>query len=398
MSLPISSRRGFLKAAVATGVSGTLSPLSLPVEGGHVFLAGPYLQPPAADAMTVRWITAKPTYSWVEYGLTESLGRKAQSVTAGIVDANDRVHAITLSGLQPGKKYFYRAFSKEVVEFKPYKVTYGETIQSDLLSFTVRETNGKQVSAMIFNDIHDRPESFSHLCGIAGPGDRDFVFLNGDIFDHQNDEQQIIDHLLVPATKAFANRMPFLYVRGNHETRGQFRSDWADYFTFPESKLYFDFTWGPVHFLVLDTGEDKPDAEPVYAGLVDFDAYRVEQARWAEQVMQSKAFKKAAFRVVLMHIPPQYSGDWHGATHCKQLFSPLFDKYKVDLAISGHTHKYGVHPPVAGQHAYPVVIGGGPKDGNRTVIRLTADTRNLQISMLRDDGSEVGKYAILSRS
>ncbi|MBO9641268.1 MAG: metallophosphoesterase, partial [Siphonobacter aquaeclarae] len=148
----------------------------------------------------------------------------------------------------------------------------------------------------------------------------------------------------------------------------------------------------------LDTGEDKPDAEPVYAGLVDFDAYRQEQARWAEQVMQSKAFKKAAFRVVLMHIPPQYSGDWHGATHCKQLFSPLFDKYKVDLCVSGHTHKYGVHPPVAGQHHYPVVIGGGPKDGNRTVIRLTADTRNLQLSMLRDDGSEVGKYAISSRS
>lgn len=396
MSFPTSSRRGFLKTAVATGVS--FSPLSLPDETAHVFLAGPYLQPPASNAMTVRWITAKPTYSWVEFGPTEALGQKAQSVKAGIVDANNRVHAITLTGLEPGKKYFYRIFSKEVVEFKPYKVTYGETIQSDILSFIVREAAGKQVSALIFNDLHDRPESIGHLCGLAGVNDRDFVFLNGDIFDHQNNEQQLIDHLLAPATKTFASRTPFLYVRGNHETRGAFRSDWADYFTFPDQRLYFDFTWGPVHFLVLDTGEDKPDAEPVYAGLVDFDAYRQEQARWAEQVMQSKAFKKAAFRVVLMHIPPQYSGDWHGATHCKQLFSPLFDKYKVDLCVSGHTHKYGVHPPVAGQHHYPVVIGGGPKDGNRTVIRLTADTRNLQLSMLRDDGSEVGKYAISSRS
>jgi hypothetical protein len=39
------------------------------------------------------------------------------------------------------------------------------------------------------------------------------------------------------------------------------------------------------------------------------------QAVWAEAVMQSQAFQKAAFRAVLMHIPNYYSGDWHGTLH-----------------------------------------------------------------------------------
>ncbi|MFX5956655.1 hypothetical protein ABTF01_19885, partial [Acinetobacter baumannii] len=89
-------------------------------------------------------------------------------------------------------------------------------------------------------------------------------------------------------------------------------------------KYYYAYQWGPVYNIVLDTGEDKPDDAPVYAGIVDFDSYRREQAAWLEQEMQKPAFKKAPFRVVMMHIPHFYSGDWHGTLHCRELFAPLF--------------------------------------------------------------------------
>ena len=110
--------------------------------------------------------------------------------------------------------------------------------------------------------------------------------------------------------------------------------------------------------------------------------------------MQSKAYKKAKYKVVLMHIPPQYSGIWHGPTHVKELFNPLFNKYKVDMVLSGHTHTYGVHPPVAGQHNYPVIIGGGPKEGSRTLIKLKADENALTMTMLDDSKKEVGTYTV----
>ena len=96
----------------------------------------------------------------------------------------------------------------------------------------------------------------------------------------------------------------------------------------------------------------------------------------------------------MMHIPHFYSGDWHGTLHCRELFAPLFDKYKVDMVISGHTHKFGVFPPEKGKHNYPIIIGGGPKDGNRTLIKVKATHQELSLKMLKDDGSEVGNYLV----
>jgi hypothetical protein len=53
-----------------------------------------------------------------------------------------------------------------------------------------------------------------------------------------------------------------------------------------------------------------------------------------------------------------------------------------------------VHPPVKDQHHYPVIIGGGPKEGTRTLIRLQADAGSLRLTMLDDSGKEVGNYTV----
>ena len=401
-SLP---RRDFLGNVSKVGILGTLaaflpgsssaevlaSLVANPAEG-HVFLANPYLQAPAPDSMTVRWITNKLCYSWVEYGEND-LSMKAHSVADGLVDAHNRINQVSLKDLKPGTKYQYRVLSKEIVDFKPYALKYGETISSGIHSFTTPQLNPSSVSWLIMNDIHDRPASISHLMTLKGSEDYDYVFYNGDIFDFQTDEQQIINNLLIPSTNAFASSKPFLFVRGNHETRGKFCRELKHYFSNKDDKGYYSYQWGPVFKIVLDTGEDKPDDAPVYAGIVDFDSYRREQAKWLEEVMKSTAFKKAKFRVVMMHIPPFHSGDWHGPMHCRELFAPLFKKYKVDMVISGHTHKHGVWPP-SEAHPYPIVIGGGPQAGNRTLIKVNADAKTLKLTMLKDDGTEVGDYTL----
>lgn len=403
-------RRNFLRSLANIGAAGMAAGL-LPETAlgkahllvppdpgkGHVFLTAPYLQQPSPSSMTIMWVSNMPAYGWVEYGETSALGSKAHSITNGLVDAFNRINRIPLSGLKPGTQYYYRTFSREITGFEPYKLTYGETIQSDIHSFTTPHERPDTVSCLILNDIHDRPRSIPHLMQLNGTDPYDFVFFNGDIFDFQTDEQQIIDHMLEPCTSSFAREKPFLYVRGNHETRGKYRRDLPHYFHNPGNRQYFSYTWGPVHFIVLDTGEDKPDDHPVYAGIVDFDAYRQEQLHWLEQEVQTEAFKTAPFRVVLMHIPVFYSGDWHGTMHCRQLFAPVFDKHKVDLCISGHTHRYGVHPPVTGQHSYPIIIGGGPLEGKRTLIKVKADQKQLRLRMLDDAGAEVGKYDLTAR-
>jgi len=49
-------------------------------------------------------------------------------------------------------------------------------------------------------------------------------------------------------------------------------------------------------------------------------------------------------------------------------------------------------PDPAGGHSFPVVIGGGRKQGRATVICIEADDKGLRLEMIRDDGEVVGKY------
>ena len=114
----------------------------------------------------------------------------------------------------------------------------------------------------------------------------------------------------------------------------------------------------------------------------------------ARKEVSKKAFKKAKYKVVFSHIPLFNSGDWHGPLHCRQVWNDVLNDAKIDLLISGHTHVYGIHPPVKGQHNYPIVIGGGPQDGKRTIIKVKADNDALVLDMIDDAGKNVGTLRI----
>lgn len=60
---------------------------------------------------------------------------------------------------------------------------------------------------------------------------------------------------------------------------------------------------GDVMIVMLDSGEDKKDSHWAYSGLTDYDAYRSEQARWLEQLVKTKEYRKARYRIVICHFP-----------------------------------------------------------------------------------------------
>ena len=105
----------------------------------------------------------------------------------------------------------------------------------------------------------------------------------------------------------------FFFVRGNHETRGPNARTLMTYFPHPSGKNYYSFNHGDVHFIILDSGEDKPDTHPVYAGIVDFDNYRTEQAEWLKKDINSEEFKKAKYKIAVYHIPLFTGSTKHGA-------------------------------------------------------------------------------------
>lgn len=398
MSKKNKGRRKFLGDVSKMALVGTSLPLvsaaTVPTKRSvpFGFVCAPYLQNATENSVHILVITNANAHSWVEYG-EEELELIGETLKDGFVAANNRLNGIELNDLKPGTTYKYRVVSREIIKFDPYDLVFGQTVKGDIHTFQTPHSDSDKVSCLILNDIHDRPHSFSDLLSLNKDFEFDFVALNGDMFDYQTDEQQLIDHLIAPCTDLFASEIPFLMIRGNHETRGKFARNIKDYFAFADNEYYFSFKQGPVHWIVLDSGEDKADDDKEYGGIVSFDAFREKQAIWLERELQKKEVQQCKYRIALMHIPPFYSGDWHGTMHCRKLFHPLFEKYNVDMVISGHTHSYGIHPPNS-EHNYPVIVGGGPKTGNRTLIQLKAGNQELDIKMIRDDGVKVGEYKL----
>jgi hypothetical protein len=110
-----------------------------------------------------------------------------------------------------------------------------------------------------------------------------WFFLTAIWFHSMNDEQQFFEGFMDKSVELFASEVPVYFARGNHETRGPFSVCFPDYFPTPTGKLYYSFRQGPVHFIVLDCGEDKPGSDIEYSGLAQFDAYRYRTAGMAEK-------------------------------------------------------------------------------------------------------------------
>lgn len=399
----IYSRRRFINSM---GLLGAVSVFPLPVFSrpevlnetsiDGIMKCEPYLQASNPNEIEVRWITHTHCYGYVEYGEgPENLDQKAQHIKNGLVQANNTIQNITLKNLEPGKTYYYRVISRLIADFDPYDLSFGETEVSRTFSFSTPSQKKEGIEFLVLNDIHERPESYAVLAPYAGDTEKDFIFLNGDMFNWMVDENQIVEKLLHPLNKFFATSgTPFIFGRGNHETRGKFARQVSEYFDGREHEFYYSFQQGPAYFIVLDSGEDKLDDHPEYAGLVSFDDYRVEQKAWLEKEIRKEEFRNAKYKIVFSHIPLFHAGDKHGTLHCRNIWGPLLNEGGIDLLISGHTHRHGVHPVEEGKHNYPIVIGGGKKDGSRTIMRIKADQKELDLQMVDDNGNLVGSLVI----
>ncbi|HPA04079.1 MAG TPA: metallophosphoesterase [Candidatus Hydrogenedentes bacterium] len=378
------SRRTFLKTA---GVAAAA--LTLPVSGQEPsnapaprIVAGPYLQHVAPDAATVMWVTDTPCLSWVDYGPTPELGNRLQNSRHGLVDAYDVIHRIRISGLVPGHPCYYRVTSREIALFEPYRVDFGGQVEDAVRQFAPPLPEAGRVDFVVFNDVHGNGDTWAQLHSLAARAPFDFLAVNGDLLDHIQEHGQVANRFLAPGAGPLEGERPLVFVRGNHEARGQYARRLLDYFDTPGGGYYYAFTRGPVHFLVLDGGEDKLDESNEYFGLVNFKPYLEQEAVWVADQVKSDAFRQAAFRVVLCHIPLAASkpGDYRAP------IVEALDGAGVDLSISGHTHTPAYREPEPGRD-YPIVIGGANEPANATVIRVEADPAVMRVQMMRADGT-----------
>ncbi|MDR1343287.1 MAG: metallophosphoesterase [Prevotellaceae bacterium] len=328
---------------------------------------GPYLQAVGENEAAIVWTTNRDAVSWVELAPAgdDSFYSQARPAYYQAKDGNravGKLHKVKISGLAKGTEYRYRCFAKEVTLYEGQSsVLYGKSIATDVygkkpLRFKTLDKAKENISFTVVNDIHSRVPDLQVLCKDVAYGKTDFVIFNGDMVSAMNDEASFFAGFMDNAVGMFASEVPVFYARGNHETRGKFNAQLSSYFPTSTGKLYYTFRQGSAFFVVLDSGEDKPDTDIAYSGLAQFDAYRTEQQEWLKGVLQSKDFLSAKYRIVIVHIPPVASDDWHGTNEVRDKFLPVLKNAGITLMLCGHTHQYGYAEPDMQQHDFPVLI------------------------------------------
>jgi len=361
---------------------------------------GPYLVELGEHAVTVIWFTNKECLSWVEYCGDDNLStfpvwggypKSAFSNQNGLIDANSKRHTIRLTGLDPGTVYRYRIVSKQILKYDPYEVIYGDSVVDDIYEFETLNPEKKSFSFGIVTDLHERALVLDTLLQNTPTDSFDMMFYTGDMLNWIGDEERILKGFVDVSVTHFAKEKPFVLVRGNHEARGPNARELFSYFPHSSGNYYHAFSQGNVRFIILDSGEDKPDSHPVYAGLVDFDNYRSEQAEWLRNEVQSEKFKNATYKIVLFHIPPFTGRSGHAGTDLTKKWGRILNDSDIDIVISGHHHRLAKIEPVENKNKFPILILG--KD---MILKTEVSEKNLSFSIRGKAGELLDEFLIPS--
>ena len=284
--------------------------------------------------------------------------------------ADNTHNVIHLLDLEPATEYEYRIVSTRVLDFQPYKVTFGEKFTSPWYSFRTFDPKAKEFTFVAMNDIHDDSKKCADLLDLQPMDEAQMVFYIGDIMSYYNRDDQPYTSFIDVSVERFAKNKPFAVVRGNHETRGNMARTYDKFIhNTRDGKYYGVYYCGDTAVIMLDSGEDKLDSHEVYAGFTAFDEYRLEQVEWLKQVIRSKEFRKAKHRIILLHIPPAVEAmkerqekvvtemlEWHGNEHWGDILFPALKGTRIDLMISAHMHRHLYFPTHKGVHDFPIVV------------------------------------------
>lgn len=352
----------------------------------QIFRTEPYLQNPVGNGITVMWQTTVPAYSWVEYGTDKNHLKKVRTIVDGQVICNGLQNKVRLNDLEPGKTYYYRVCSQEIMLYQAYKKVFGETAVSDFHSFTLPATSDVDFTTIIFNDLHKHSETLQALYKQVKNVDYDFVIFNGDCIDDPKDYDEATHFLSELNETVGAADVPVFYLRGNHEIRNAYSIGLRSLFDYVGDKTYGAFNWGDTRIVMLDCGEDKPDDHWVYYGLNDFSALREAQVGFLKEELASKPFKQAAKRVLIHHISI-YGKDVDRYNPCLELWGGLLAKAPFNICINAHTHRHAFYPKgTANGNNFPIMVGGGYQIDGATVMVLQKKGKEMTLRVLNAKG------------
>ncbi|HVY69620.1 MAG TPA: metallophosphoesterase family protein, partial [Verrucomicrobiae bacterium] len=221
--------------------------------------------------------------------------------------------------------------------------------------FTTAPTRTKPFSFIYMGDAQNGLDTWGKLVRRAYQDrpDAAFYLMAGDLVN-RGAERDDWDKLFHNAAGIYDHRQ-LVPVIGNHECQGvnSYPALYLKFFDLPrngppnlEPKRAYAFEYSNALFVILDSNL-PPET----------------QTAWLEQQLSQS---KAKWKFVSYHHPAYSSVPRRDNKQVRDLWTPIFDKYHVDMALQGHDHAYLRTYPMNGQKRV-----NGPRDGTVYIVSVS---------------------------
>lgn len=370
---------------------------------------GPWLCNPDVGRMTVGFLCNTPTGVGVQFRRSGEEAWQTKWHQRQGQCLRRTYHAVELDDLAPGCKYEYR-----IIGIHPD--SFLETVLCDVHSFTVPDAQRSSYSFFITADLQYpldvQRKYLDKMLKASKAVECDFFVLNGDVNSRFLPEE-VIGGPFAQLCDFGASSRPIIYLRGNHELRGDAGDRFLDYFALNNGRTYDVIRIGDTAFLFLDSWEDKPAKTPghTYCQWNLDEVFRSEEAAWLKKALEDPKWSEAKRRIVICH-GAAYS-HFDSCHHLPYVLAEMTDPYfggvkpacKLNMWLAGHVHRYmrsipgtttivaEIEPPIplinGKGYSYPVLTVAGPKRGVKSIascFRVDADAEGFRVRSWNQEG------------
>ena len=266
----------------------------------------------------------------------------------GILRSSKMIHRMTVPAEKLDSEKKYTICYRRVIKRKAY---FTETHPIEEIEFDFRPVPSENPVAYHIADSHNMvaqpvaaAERFRRQTGKI-----DFLILNGDV---PEDSSEIFhfDNIYEIVSQITNGEIPVIFSRGNHDTRGIYAEDIADYTPCRNGNSFFSFRIGNIWGLVVDTGEDKPDSHEEYGNMICCHNFRERETEYIESIIKSSASEYNAQgiekKIIVSHVPftmknkPPFDIEEERYAYWAKIIK---ENIKPDVMICGHTHRFSVN-------------------------------------------------------
>lgn len=283
---------------------------------------------------------------WVEIG-----DQTFYDATNGVMRSETEIHRVTVPMAVLDAAGAYTVCCRLIYDRKSY---FSQLSEARKETFSFRPVRNENIRIYQIADTHG-DHDFSTKAAkhfMEEHGGIDLLVLNGDVIDHSG-HVEFFGNIFRIVTTLTNGEIPVVFSRGNHDLRGKAAEKMTDYFPHENGNLYYTFRLGTIWGMILDCGEDKPDDNIAYGGVIACHAFREQETLFIIDVIADAVREYRAdgveHRIVFCHIPFTFMYQTPELHIEEEIYSEwvrlLNDEIKPNVMLSGHEHICSIDYP-----------------------------------------------------